>query len=339
MDNLTHTLTGFALSQAGLKRKTRYAAWALVIGSNLPDVDGVTRFWGSAAYLKYHRGITHSILGAAVLAGVLAAVLYALGKRAAPPRPGHPALNARWLCALCAIALEGHVLMDFTNSYGVRPFMPFNSHWYAWNIMFIIDPLLLIILIAGFGLPALFRLISEEVGARKPGFQRGAIAALMATALLWGLRDVARRRAVDMLDSHIYSEQNPVSIGAFPSAANPFEWTGVVETDNAYHVLEADVLAGDVDLDQQRVFYKPAPTPALQAAEKSRTGAIFMGFARYPWARVEESEQGFVVTLEDLRFLSLRSQRQGFVARIVLDKDLRARSQAFSFSGTFKTPD
>src|SRR5207244_8174094 len=63
MDNLTHTLTGVALSQAGLNRKTRYATLALVIGSNLPDVDIVTRLAGSATYLKYHRGITHSVLG------------------------------------------------------------------------------------------------------------------------------------------------------------------------------------------------------------------------------------------------------------------------------------
>jgi inner membrane protein len=335
MDNLTHTLTGLALAQAGLKRRTRYATWALVIGSNLPDIDSVSRFWGTADYLKYHRGITHSILGAAVLAGLLAAVIYALGRRAAPPRPGHPALNARWLAVLCFIALEGHVLMDFTNSYGLRLFLPFNSHWYAWGIMFIFDPLLLVILLGGFCLPALFRLISEEVGARKPGYQRGATVALVLMVMLWGLRDLAHRRAVGMLDAHLYSQQDPLSVGAFPSPVNPFAWTGVVETDNAYHVLEADDLAGDVNLDRQRLFYKPASSPALEAAENSRTGRIFMDFARYPWGRFEPTEQGYLVTIRDLRFVSLRSQRQGFVARIVFDKNLHVVSQAFSFTGKF----
>lgn len=339
MDNLTHTLTGLALAQAGLNRRTRYATWALVIGSNLPDIDVVSGFWGSADYLKYHRGITHSILGAAVLAGLLAAVIYALGRRASPPRPGRPALNGRWLAVICLIALEGHVLMDFTNSYGVRLFLPFSSHWYAWNIMFIIDPLLLVILLGGFALPALFRLISEEVGARKPGYQRGAVVALVLMAMLWGLRDVTHRRALGMLNAHVYGEQDALRTGAFPSPANPFSWTGVVETDNAYRVLDANVLAGDVDMTHQRIYYKPASSPALEAAEQSRTGAIFLDFARFPWGRVEPTDKGYVVTLEDLRFASPRSQRQGFVARIKLDKNLHVISQAFSFSGRFKKSD
>jgi inner membrane protein len=335
MDNLTHTLTGLALAQAGLKRKTRYATWALVIGSNLPDIDSVARFWGTADYLKYHRGITHSLLGAAALAGVLAAIIYALGKRAVPPRPGQPILEARWLFALCFIALEGHVFMDFTNSYGVRLFMPFSGHWYAWDIMPIIDPFLLAILLGGFCLPALFGLISEEVGARKPGYQRGATVALVLMVMLWGLRDLAHRRAVGMLDAHLYNQQDALSVDAFPSPANPFSWTGLVETENAYRVLQVDDLAGDVDLGHQRVFYNTALSPALEAAENSRTGAIFMDFARYPWQSCQETEQGYVVTIQDLRFISLRSRHQGFVARIVLDKNLRVRSQQFSFTGRF----
>ncbi|HEX5484281.1 MAG TPA: metal-dependent hydrolase, partial [Terriglobia bacterium] len=63
MDNLTHTLVGIALGQAGLKRKSRYAMLALIIGSNLPDADIVTALHGGVDYLKNHRGITHSLLG------------------------------------------------------------------------------------------------------------------------------------------------------------------------------------------------------------------------------------------------------------------------------------
>ncbi len=337
MDNLTHTLTGLALAQVGLKRKTRYAAWTLVIGSNLPDLDSVSRFWGTADYLKYHRGITHSLLGAAVLASFLAAVVYALGRRAKPPKPGSPALNLPWLCALAFLAVEGHVFMDFTNSYGVRLFLPFSGHWYAWNIMFIIDPLLLVILLGGLCLPVLFRMISEEVGARKPGYQRGAAVALLLMGMLWGLRDLAHGRALGMLNAHLYNQQDALRAGAFPHPANPFDWTGVVETDNAYHLLEVNALADDVDLEHQRVFFKPEPSPPLQAAENSRTGRIFLDFARFPWGKVEETEHGYVVTLQDLRFASLSARRQGFVARFTLDKNLRVLSQAFSFTGRFKT--
>ena len=39
MDNLTHSLIGAALGQAGLKRKTGLAMPALIIAANLPDID------------------------------------------------------------------------------------------------------------------------------------------------------------------------------------------------------------------------------------------------------------------------------------------------------------
>jgi inner membrane protein len=333
MDNVTHTLTGLALANAGLNRKTRFATLALVVGSNLPDIDVLWSMGGGADYLKYHRGITHSILGASVLAALLAAVIYFLGKRARPRKKPGPALNARWLGLLCLIALEGHVLMDFTNSYGIRLFEPFNTHWYAWDIMFIFDPLLLTALIAGIAVPALFRLISEEVGASKPGFRRGAIFSLSFLVLLWGLRDVAHRRVAQQLDSHVYGEENPIQVGAFPSPANPFDWVGVVETETAYRVIPASALESDVDISHARVFFKPESTPALEAAEKTPTAKIFLDFARFPWANVSETEHGYDVTIRDLRFYSPTERRPGFVEEVVLNKQLQTVSQSFSFRG------
>jgi len=40
MDNLTHSLVGALFGQAGLKKKTGLAMPALIIGANLPDIDG-----------------------------------------------------------------------------------------------------------------------------------------------------------------------------------------------------------------------------------------------------------------------------------------------------------
>ena len=40
MDNLTHSLVGALLSQAGLKKLTGRATAALVIAANLPDCGG-----------------------------------------------------------------------------------------------------------------------------------------------------------------------------------------------------------------------------------------------------------------------------------------------------------
>jgi inner membrane protein len=328
VDNLTHTLTAVALSHAGLHRKTRFATLTLIAAVNLPDLDLISRFWGSTTYLKYHRGYTHSILGVSLLAFLLALSIYFLGGKA-KLKPGPP-LSLRWLLILGWIGTASHLLMDFTNSYGVRPFLPFSARWYAWDIMFIFDPLLLLLLCLGLGLPTLLRLVSEEVGARKSRPAWGAVLSLCALLFLWGLRDVAHRRVLGFLEAHTYSEQDPLRVGAFPSPVNPFEWTGVVETDTAYAVLPANALADDVDPRSARQFHKPEASPALGAALKTRTGLIFMDFAKFPWAQAEENDEGFDVQIRDLRFYTT-SGGSSFLAQIEMDKALRVRSESFSF--------
>jgi inner membrane protein len=60
MDNLTHSLIGAALGQAGLKRKTGLAMPALIIAANLPDIDAACFFWlDGTEHLGFRRGITH----------------------------------------------------------------------------------------------------------------------------------------------------------------------------------------------------------------------------------------------------------------------------------------
>jgi len=329
VDNLTHTLTALALSHAGLGRKTRFATLTLIAAANLPDVDIASGLWGSATYLEYHRGFTHSILGVSLLAFLLALTIYFLGGKA-KPKPG-PALSFPWLLILAWIGTASHLLMDFTNSYGIRPFLPFSARWYALDITYIFDPLLLALLCLGLGLPWLLRLVSEEVGARKSRPAWGAVFSLCALVFLWGLRDLAHRRVVGFLESHAYSEQEPLRVGAFPSPLNPFEWTGVVETDAAFEVLSANALDNDVDPRSAQQFRKPEASPAIEAALKTRTGRIFMDFARFPWAQAEENDQGFDVQIRDLRFYTNFGPPR-FLAEFVLDKTLHLRSEWFGFS-------
>jgi hypothetical protein len=101
----------------------------------------------------------------------------------------------------------------------------------------------------------------------------------------------------------------------------------VVETDSAIFALPANALESDVDPEQAKMFRKPEASVALDAALKTRTGITFSNFARFLWPQVVENEDGFTVTLQDLRFF-----RRGFVAEIELDKNLRVRSESFSFT-------
>jgi inner membrane protein len=334
MDNLTHTLTGIALAQAGLKRKTRFALWAFIIGSNLPDADVVSAFGGSAAYLNYHRGITHSLVGLSTLAAVLALLIYVLGRPAAPKKNA-PALSLKWLFIVCWISTACHVLMDYTNSYGIRPFLPFSGRWLALDIMPIVDPYVLALLVLGLGVASVLRLVSEEVGVKKcgsgGGIRAGAIFSLCGILAIAGVRALAHHRALGMLNANDYGQEAPVRVGAFPSAVNPFEWTGLVETPSSYYVLAVNALAGGVDLDQAEPLHKPGPSKALTAAQDASTAKVFLKFARFPWATVLGTEDGYTVYIRDLRFGTPMSSHWNFVVEVQLDRSLRVLHQSFSF--------
>ena len=311
MEPVTHFLTGACLSRAGLNRKTGLATLTLVLASETPDLDIVTLFGGSVSYLEHHRGITHTLLGAPFVAAGTLGIVYGI-YRLMLSRGRKTKLAPRWpllfLYALFAVLL--HIFMDFTNSYGVRPLEPFNWKWYSWDILFIIDPILLVALLLALSVPALFGLISEEIGARKsPRGRGGAIFALVFFVALIYLRDFEHRRAVNMLNSVTHSGEDALRSSAFPTYMNPFEWLGVVETQNLVKSVVVHPQTGELEDDTARIYNKPQETPVTLAAKKSRLGRVYLDWAQYP--RVEEDslpQGGYKVMFTDLRFARISSE-------------------------------
>ncbi|HEX8501177.1 MAG TPA: metal-dependent hydrolase [Pyrinomonadaceae bacterium] len=140
MDNLTHSLVGLAAAKAGLERRGPYATVVCVAAANLPDIDVVALAGGPAFYLQHHRGITHSVVGTLALALALPLLLCA-GERLRARRrggAGRASLKGLLLCSLLLSA--SHPLLDWTNSYGVRPLLPWDGRWFYGDLLFIVDP-------------------------------------------------------------------------------------------------------------------------------------------------------------------------------------------------------
>ena len=58
-----------------------------------------------------------------------------------------------------------------------------------------------------------------------------------------------------------------------------------------------------------------------------------LDFARFPWAQVDESEDGYQVSIRDLRFFHDSAHAPGFTIEVELDKNLGIRSEDFYFAG------
>lgn len=140
MDNLTHSLVGLAAAKAGLERLSPAATTLCVIAANAPDADIISTLGGRWAYLHHHRGITHSIIGTIALA-ILVPVLFWLGDQLVARIAGRETrMNFRGLLTASIIVSATHPLLDWTNNYGIRPLLPWNSKWYYGDLVFILDP-------------------------------------------------------------------------------------------------------------------------------------------------------------------------------------------------------
>jgi inner membrane protein len=337
MEPITHFLTGACLGRAGLNRKTALATAAATLAAEAPDLDVLYDFGGRITGFQHHRGWTHTFLGLFVVNVAVVAFLYGWyrwkrrrgkWKHDGPPRWG-------MLYLFCMIAGLSHILLDYTNNYGVRPFMPFSYRWYSWNIVFIAEPLLWIILAGGLILPSLFGLVDSEVGVRKQRFRgRGwAIAALIGMVALWALRDFEHRKAVNALSSVTYDGFDAQRVSAYPYYLNPFRWSGVVETTNFFEVLEVNTLTDEMDpQNHARVYYKNPETPVTLAAKKSRLGRVYLDWAQYPYVEQEPltaPDTGYIVHFHDLRFAYPDTRRGTLGAWVRVDDQLHVTAENF----------
>ncbi|MFB0611260.1 metal-dependent hydrolase [Aurantiacibacter poecillastricola] len=153
MDNLTHSLTGALIGQAGLKKKTGLAMPALIIGANLPDVDAACFFWlEGVEHLAFRRGITHGPIALVMLPLVLAGLLWGWDRWQAirGKRPeGRLPVHFGWLYGVSLIGCLTHPTFDWLNVYGIRLLEPFSSRWFYGDVLFIIDVWLWALLIGG----------------------------------------------------------------------------------------------------------------------------------------------------------------------------------------------
>ena len=349
MEPVTHFLFGATMGRAGLNRKTALATATLTLAAEAPDVDILSRLQGSAFGLNHHRGFTHSFLGVPLVAALVVAFIYLIW-RLRGRKTRNPNLPPRWgvLYAYSCLAGLSHILLDFTNNYGVRPFWPFSERWISWDIVFVVEPFLLLALILGLTLPSLFSLINEEIGARRkdamPRGRLGAALALLAVFACWGVRDYEHRRAIAALQSRNYHGVGALRVSAYPYWINPFRWSGVIETPAFFATMDVDSLnfnsmTPEVDpAGQMQIRYKPEETPVTLAAKKTYLGRVYLSWAQYPITEteqladspVESARAAYVVRFRDLRYdYPGRAMRATLAAMVLLNRDLQVLDERF----------
>ncbi len=285
MDTLTHALSGALLARAltpskqAASRATRLfgppvPVWqAVALGTfaaTFPDADFVLQFVSDLAYLRGHRGITHSVLMLplwALLLGALAAVVF---------RRREGLRRYTWLAA-AAVAI--HIVGDWITQFGTMLLAPVSDARFGLGSVFIIDLVFSGIIVAGLITSALLH--------------RSRAPALLALALLpmWvGVTLVGKHEAISF--AHAWAQQQDiaaVTVDAAPRPASPFNWTVIVFDGTAYHVShvntrrDAPIVATDDDNFIRRFSAPYAPLALAQWERSPMFGAEPTALAREAW--------------------------------------------------------
>lgn len=322
MEPLTHFLTGACIGRAGFNRKTAYATVAAVLAAEAADLDVFWGFAGPVEGLKHHRGITQAFWGAPVVAGAVLGAVWlwhrwrqsrsarrhedprqtqlgggdlAAGRSAQPVHWG-------WLYLTALVAALSHLLLDWTNSYGLRPFYPLNPRWYSGDFMFIVEPTVWVIFALALLMPWVLGLTDREIGVRMRPFRgRGwAIFGLVGIAaiVLWRWNEHAQ--GLIMLQETQVASEPVIRMALDPYPVNPYRWHAILETKDFYQTAEVNTwdqnspaaVATDPQVD---VLYKPADTPAVEAAKRTFLGRVYLDWGT--WAVVRDVGQEPVAAL------------------------------------------
>lgn len=296
MDNLTHSLVGALIGQAGLKRKTGLAMPALIIGANLPDIDAACIVYGTES-LAMRRGITHGPIAWVLLPLVLAASLWWFDRRQARrgTRPeGRAQVRFGWLYALALIACLTHPALDWLNVYGIRLLEPFSSKWFYGDTLFIIDVWLWALL----GFATWFSLRRDRRGGE---WQRPARAALAAAVAYIGLNWAVTWVSEQSL--RVYGQVEgfePAELVAISSPSPMAFW----RRDPIFGVPNRWVTAGPEGLDGLApvpLVGHPCEWPDTDELKQDRPDlAAFLFWSRAPF--VERHPNGKGIVFQDARF-------------------------------------
>jgi inner membrane protein len=154
LDNITHSLAGALLGQMGLKRRSRFAMAACLLGANAPDIDVFAPLILPVQGIEFHRGPVHAIFAWPILAGAIVAILW-LVDRWKPRGDDVLPFRAGSLFLVAFAAVLTHPFLDWLTTYAIAIFAPLSWRWYSGDAIFIVDWVYWLLMIVGIAWSAL----------------------------------------------------------------------------------------------------------------------------------------------------------------------------------------
>ncbi len=304
MDTGTHLVIGLGL--AGLAHIDPVVAAdstvmtavliGTVVGSQIPDSDGLLRFKSNASYIRNHRGRSHSlpslVIWTLLITGALGLIFENL-----------PMLHVgMWV----AIAVCFHVFTDLFNTYGTQALRPFSEKWVSWNIIHIFDPIIF--------LSHLIAIFMWSFHLASPALIFPTLYCLLALYYIWrSLDHYYLEKGLSVKDIGYEAGDKYTLIATF----NLYVWNVVKRKSNGVYVL-GELRNGNLNWVDS---VKCADHPAVDASKSHSDIQALLYFSSYACAELKEHPWGYEVRWADVRY---RHRKQyPFVAVMLMDHRLR----------------
>ncbi|ULL15723.1 metal-dependent hydrolase [Paenibacillus sp. H1-7] len=277
---------------------------ATLIGSHAPDFDTIARLKGYSAYIRIHRGITHSLPALLIWPVVLSipvTAVFGVWEHA----------HLVWLWAFFAVVF--HVFLDWFNAYGVQCFRPFSQKWHHLDVLSLFEPGLFLLHSAGLLLWLL----------NVPGIPFGwMFAGIYAVTFMYiGVRTVQHRQAVEVVRRHVGFD----GVCHVLPGMLWYRWQFVVETES--HFTTGTLHRGVVSI--KDVYRKDAADSIVQATMSTDGVRAFLHFAQRVYVISTEQNDGYVVKWRDVRFW--HNHQLPFGVDVYLDRNLNVVDQSLGW--------
>jgi len=313
MDTITQGLLGAVTAQLGFRQSIgRDATLVATASAILPDLDVFLAPFitlsgaelDGFAVAASHRGITHSIIFAPLLALPVTLLWWwlrrSLGNQGNHATKRHSSPWMLYLCVLVAVATHG--LLDWCTSYGTQLLSPITARRYAIDAVPIVDfiytPLLIVTLLAC----GIARRVNRSRQVRRTliigwiGFL-SSVAYLAAGRVMHNWAAEQARMAADQ------AKMTVIRADAYPALGTIFLWRTVVETEQEWIVARLHRFSGDRANEWRRQIARKNNGPWVARARQ--VGQV----KNYDWfadgrLRASYASQGdhHIVTFHDMRY-------------------------------------
>ncbi|HWI54465.1 MAG TPA: metal-dependent hydrolase [Desulfobacteria bacterium] len=284
MDLISHGLVGTMMAGLGLNKKFGLISTVTMVIANIaPDLDVITFLKGPKTFYKYHREVTHSILGAVILWFLISGGIYLFT----------PFDNLPAIVAMVGGGLLGHLLLDSLTPWGLPLFYPLTSKKYGFDLIWFFDPVLIGSMVGGVYLAYQYPHLEQVI----------YISSFALIGSYLALRVSQKRKAVKLAREEVTPRFKDAEVHILPSAVSPFMWDVIFTSRGQYLYISVDSRREEIIAVKE--FTSSGYHRCVKCSCDSDLVEVFLKRSRFPFYNVVRNEGCYTVEWSDAQLMNL----------------------------------